>query len=101
MSDTELKNKYFSIPDDAIVEIKVNGKYYSDLKRIFTEYLIEEEDKESMGKILSNITENKVSTMKEWRLLLMQILINDIESSAIEQEKAIKTAPPTQESPQN
>jgi hypothetical protein len=102
MSENKLDNSYFSIPDDAMIDIKVSGKFYTQLKSAFTEHLMDGENKDSMGVILTNISQNKVANTKELRLLLLYVLTNQIEAAAIEQNLAdVETPTDPEESPQS
>ena len=58
---------------------------------------IEGESKSSIGKIVENITNNKITSMKEHRLYLMYLLIVQIETDAKAQGLTVKSAVPKPE----
>ena len=76
MSDKNLDDKKFdAVPKDAIINIKVSGAFYRDLKSVFSNVLLDGEDKESVGKILDNLGDDKITSLKEHRLYQMFVLI--------------------------
>jgi hypothetical protein len=103
MSKDLSDKKYTAIPENAVIKIDVSGQYYADLKMLFNGYLIEDEDKESTGKILDNITTGKITSLKEHRLYAMLVLIYGIEEAAKEQgvTEMKPFVPPTSTSPQD
>jgi hypothetical protein len=97
MSENLDDNLYDAIPSDALIDIKIQGDYYVSLKSVFNTYLIEDESKSSIGKIVENITNNKITSMKEHRLYLMYLLIVQIETDAKAQGLTVKSAVPKPE----
>ena len=85
MSDKILDKKLPAIPFDAEINVKVSGKYYNDLKVVFNDFLMEGEDKESIGKILDNLANGRITSPKEHRLYFLFILLANIEMEAKEQ----------------
>ena len=83
MDDKNLVDKKFeALPKDALVEIKVSGRYYQDLKTVFTNMLVDGETDDSIGKILDNLTEAKITSLKEHRLYVMFVMIAQVETEA-------------------
>jgi hypothetical protein len=82
MSDNKF---YKAIPKDAVIDVKVEGSFYADLKAVFNSYIIEGESKESIGLILEHLNEAKITSIKEHRLYLMYVMIAQIETEAIRQ----------------
>jgi hypothetical protein len=88
MGENNLENKkYKAIPKDAVINVKVEGGYYADLKAAFNSYLIEGETKAGIGKILDNLNNAKITSIKEHRLYLMYVMIAQIETEAVAQDK--------------
>jgi hypothetical protein len=88
MSDNNLENKKFkAIPKDAVIDVKVEGGFYAELKAAFNSYLIEGETKENIGLIIDNLNNAKITSIKEHRLYLMFVMIAQIETEAINQDK--------------
>ena len=88
MSDKNLSDKkYKAIPKDAIIDVKVEGSFYADLKAAFNTFVLEGETKESIGLILENLNNGKITSIKEHRLYLMFVMIAQIETEAVAQGK--------------
>jgi hypothetical protein len=85
MSDNLEVKKYPAIGKDVVIKIEIIGDYYISLKSVFNNLLLEGESKESIGLILDNISNKKITSLKEHRLYLMYVLIVGIENSAKEQ----------------
>jgi len=86
MSDKDLSDKKFDVlPKDAIINVKLTGQYYQDLKTVFSNVLIDGETKDDIAKILDNLSNDLVTSMKERQLYSMYILIAQIEIDAREQ----------------
>lgn len=83
MSDKKLNEKLAVISKDAVIEIKVSGQYYHDLK-ILINNLLQDETKESIGVILSNITDKKITSEKEHILYMLFAMVGAIETEAKE-----------------
>lgn len=86
MSDNLEVKKYPTIDKDAIIKLEIVGDYYISLKSIFSNFLSEGESKESIGVILNNLSNKKITTLKEHRLYLMYVMIIGIENAAKEQD---------------
>jgi hypothetical protein len=86
MSDKNLDKKLPAIPLDAVINLKISGKFYNDLKVAFNDFLLEDESKESVAKILDNLLNNTVTSAKEHRLYFYFLLLASIESEAKLQE---------------
>jgi len=86
MSDDLKVKKYPSIPKDSVIKIEIIGDYYISLKSVFNNFLIEGEDKAGIGLILDNISNKKITTLKEHRLYLMYVMLMGIENAAAEQD---------------
>lgn len=85
MSDNLEVKKYPTIDKDASVKLEIHGDYYISLKSVFSNFLAEGESKESIGKILDNLSNKKITTLKEHRLYLMYVMLVGIETAAKEQ----------------
>lgn len=85
MSENLEVKKYTAIDEDAVIEIKIQGDYYISLKSVFSNFLVENESKESIGLILDNLSNQKITTLKEHRLYLMYSMLVGIEEAAKEQ----------------
>ena len=91
MDDKNLVDKKFeALPKDAIVDIKVTGRFYQDLKIAFSNVLIDGETEDSIGKILDNLSSKTITSMKEHQLYVMFVLIAQIETDAKEQGVTVK-----------
>ena len=86
MSENLDEKKYASLPTDATIKIEIQGDYYISLKGVFNNFLIENESKESIGLILENISNKKITTLKEHRLYLMYVMLLGIELAAKDQD---------------
>ena len=83
MDDKNLSEKlYVGITKDTVIDIKVNGTFYADLKRVFVDMLLEGENKDGISKILANISKEKVTNTKEYRLYVLYMLLTQIELEA-------------------
>tara|TARA_R110000772_G_scaffold17332_4_gene48370 strand:- start:1493 stop:1804 length:312 start_codon:yes stop_codon:yes gene_type:complete len=85
MSDNLEVKKYPAIDPTAIIKLEIGGDYYIDLKSIFSNFLSEGESKESIGVILKNLSEKKITSLKEHRLYLFYVLLIGLENAAKEQ----------------
>jgi len=91
MDDKNLVDKKFeALPKDAIVDIKVTGRFYQDLKIVFSNVLIDGETDDSIGKILDNLSSKTITSMKEHQLYVLFVLIAQIETDAKEQGVTVK-----------
>jgi len=82
------------ISEDTMIDIKVSGKFYGDIKKIFIDMLIENETKEAMGVILTNLSQRKITTNKEFRLFPFYILLLQIEHEGKKQGLTTKAPAP-------
>jgi len=83
MDNKDLVDKKFeALPRGAIIDIKVTGQYYRDLKTVFSNLLITGETDDSIAKTLDNLTEGKLTSEKEHQLYVMFVLIAQIEIDA-------------------
>jgi len=98
MSDKLNVKKYQAIDKDALIKLEIQGDYYISLKSVFSNFLAEGESKESVATILSNLSNRKITSLKEHRLYLMYVMLIGIENSAKEQgaivEKTIEEVLP-------
>jgi len=70
---------------DAVINIKVSGQFYNDLKLVFNNFLMEDESQEQVSQILDNLVNQRITSAKEHRLYMLYILIANIEIEAKEQ----------------
>jgi hypothetical protein len=92
MDDKNLVDKKFdALPKDAIVKVEISGQFYRDIKTAFTNVLIDGESDDSIGKMLDNLAESNITTLKESQLYVMFALIGQIEIDAREQGLVVKS----------
>jgi len=85
MSDNLEVKKFPTLDKSAVIKLEIYGDYYISLKSVFSNFLAEGESKESVGVILNNLSNKKITSLKEHRLYLMYVLLIGIENSAREQ----------------
>ena len=90
MSENLEVKKYTAIDEDAVIKIEIRGDYYINLKSVFSNFLVENESKESIGKILDNLANKKITTLKEHRLYLMYVMLVGIEHAGEEQDVFVR-----------
>jgi len=83
--DSNLDKKFSYIKEDAVLSIEIGGKFYHELKRVFTAMLMQGESKEEIMARFTQVAQGKVSSLEEHAMHLFYILINEIENQAIEQ----------------
>jgi len=101
MSDNLDVKKYPSISKDVVIKIEIVGDYYINLKSVFNNFLIEGESKDSIGVILDNLSNKKITTLKEHRLYLMYVMLMGIENAAREQDLLEYVPMPDDINPEN
>lgn len=84
-----------------VIKIEIVGDYYINLKSVFNNFLIEGESKDSIGVILDNLSNKKITTLKEHRLYLMYVMLMGIENAAREQDLLEYVPMPDDINPEN
>jgi hypothetical protein len=77
-----MSDKINFVDDNAVIEIKFNGAFYTDLKAMFIDVLTRDESKESIGTLLSNLASAKGESYKDFYLLVLYTIIKEIEDVA-------------------
>lgn len=81
--DKDLDDKKFEVlPEEALINIQVSGHYFKELKTTFTEMLLDGESEEDVAKMLDNLSERRITSLKERRLDVMFLMIVQIERDA-------------------
>lgn len=98
-----MSDKINFIDENAVIEIKFNGSFYTDLKAMFVDVLTRDESKESSGKLIANLSSGQNDSYKDFYLLVLYTIIKEIENVALEKGYTIsKTADDiTKENPQD
>lgn len=100
MADKNLDDKkYDAIQLDSIIELKVNGKFFGDLRAMFIDMLRNLSEKDAL-KFYANFSQGKVESTEEYRLYILLTLINGIEEAAKEQGLMIKQSVPKDINPE-
>lgn len=95
MSDKNLNDKkYNAIDPESIIDIKVNGKLYGDLRAMFIGTLIKDRTKVQIGETFNNLRAGKVANENEYQLYILLHLLENIERCAKAQGHMIKEGVP-------
>jgi len=79
-----MSDKINFVDENAVIEIKFNGSFYTDLKAMFVDVLTRDESKESSAKLITNLGTNKSDSYKDFYLLVLYTIIKEIEDVALE-----------------
>jgi hypothetical protein len=77
-----MSDKINFVDENAVIEIKFNGSFYTDLKAMFMDVLTRDESKESIGTLLANLSTGKGESYKDFYLLVLYTIIKEIENTA-------------------
>lgn len=105
MTDNLEDKKFDAINPDSIIDLKINGKFFGDLKGVLMYYLTQNNrSKEDMAKILDHISKGKIESEEEYPLYVLFEFLTYIEGQAKEQGYIIQDDVPqdiTAEFPEN
>lgn len=73
-----------TIPKEAIIDLKISGAYYQDLKLALLNYT-DKLSKEEVSKVLENAKANKIENLDELIMYILYTLTIEIENKAKEQ----------------
>lgn len=95
MSDNLNDKKYKAIDPDSIITLRINGKFYADIRAVFMYYLTKDRTKENIGEIMERILKNEIASEEEYPLYVLLQLVMYLEAEAREQGYVIDTSLPT------
>ncbi len=104
MSDNLNDKKYDAIDVNAILDIKISGQYYTDLRVAFAYFLTRDNrSAKDAGEILDNITKGKITSEEEHALAIVFHMLKVLQHYAVEQGHVVKQSvnEATGESPEN
>jgi hypothetical protein len=79
-----MSDKINFIDENAVIEVKFNGSFYTDLKAMFIDVLTRDESKESTKTLASNLFTSQGDSYKDFYLLVLYSIIIEIENVAKE-----------------
>jgi hypothetical protein len=79
-----MSDKINFIDENAVIEVKFNGSFYTDLKAMFIDVLTRDESKESTKTLASNLFTGEGDSYKDFYLLVLYSIIIEIENVAKE-----------------
>jgi hypothetical protein len=79
-----MSDKINFIDENAVIEVKFNGSFYTDLKAMFIDVLTRDESKESTKTLASNLFTGQGDSYKDFYLLVLYSIIIEIENVAKE-----------------
>jgi len=85
MSDNLKDKKYKTIDPDSIVELKINGKFYDDMRAALSYFLNKNNTKEEVNKKLGNIIANTLQSDDEHALHILYSFCMYMQNAAIDQ----------------
>jgi hypothetical protein len=95
------EKKYKGIKLESLINIKISGAFYADLKTVLFEYVHEGETQESVTLMLKNIQNKTVTTSKEKYCYLIMALLAQVEADAADQGLIDDFVKPSEEDLQN
>lgn len=84
------------IPQDAIIDIKVNGSFYFRVTQMLM-YLVKDQEPQRIAEIFERISTNSVQEELEAHIETLSVLMNEIENQAKKQGKVEEIDPSTLE----
>lgn len=95
MADKDLnEKKYDAINPDSIITVKLNGRFYGDVRAMFMSLLLKGRNKEQIAQTFTNLRNKKVADENEYHLHILFHLIANMETQAKEQGYIIKESVP-------
>jgi hypothetical protein len=94
MSDNLDDKKYEAIDPDSIIDLKINGKFFKDLRGMFMSLLLKDRSKDEIAEAIANITKGVVTNENEHQLFIMLTLMLGIEAQAKAQGYIIEESIP-------
>jgi len=79
-----MSDKINFIDENAVIEVKFNGSFYTDLKAMFMDVMTRDESKESIKTLASNLFTGQGDSYKDFYLLVLYSIIIEIENVAKE-----------------
>ena len=79
-----MSDKINFLDENAVIEVKFNGSFYTDLKAMFIDVLTRDESKESTKTLASNLFTGQGDSYKDFYLLVLYSIIIEIENVAKE-----------------
>jgi len=84
------------IPQDAIIDIKVNGSFYFRVTQLLM-YMVGDKEPQRIAEIFQRISEGDIQEELEAHIETLSVLMNEIERQAKEQGKVEEIDPSTLE----
>jgi hypothetical protein len=95
MSDNLNDKKYKAIDPDSIIELKFNGRFFSDIRAVFMYYLTKDRSKDAIGKTMETILKGEINSEEEYPLYVLLQLVIYLEAEAKKQGYVVETSLPT------
>jgi hypothetical protein len=95
MTDKNLNDKkYDAIDPDSIIDLKINGKLFGDLRAMFLNNLLKDRNKEQIAQVFDNFAKKQVADESEYQLYILFQFIIGIEEQAKAQGYILKESVP-------